>query len=192
MAGWVRRASDRGSVIRTARLLLPAALAIAGACSRQAEVDPEPANPDENESWLRSTCESETPVSERWPRYQLGRVSIAVPPEYRAGARLPHSITFRRGTAEMRFLLERELDTGFNVYYGPGTISCDAEYGGHATRVWAWQGRGQFRTMAQWQGLNDPDLRPLVTVIIRATRLRDAVLLRRALHTVTVLPVSGP
>jgi hypothetical protein len=149
---------------------------------------PEPADVSAEKEWVRTTCDPETPLSERWPRYTIGRVSIAVPPEYRLGSDLPHSKAFRSGTAEMFIRLERDTREGFNVYYGPGTASCDFEYGGHPAHTWAWEGRGQYRSRTDFRGLNDPDLRPLVVVTIRTTRLRDAVLLRRTLHTIQVLP----
>lgn len=123
-----------------------------------------------------------------WPRYQLGNISIAVPPQYKRGRFMGHSLRFTRGDKTiMTVLLGRESQFDLLGYNMPGQAGCDTYYGGYETNALSWSGRGQYLAVARWQHLNAPDERPSVRATITTNRLNDAIALRAALHTIRKL-----
>jgi hypothetical protein len=162
---------------------LAAALVACAACA-PAPDPPEPLSLAADQQWVQSVCEPASPDTTGWPRYQLGNISIAVPPEYRRGRIQGFSLQFSRGTSTMSIMLGRQ--TAFNLlgYNLPGQVGCEAQYGGYQTDVLSWHGRGEYLAVAIWDRLNEPDERNSVRATIRTTRLRDAQAMRMALHTI--------
>lgn len=133
---------------------------------------------------MRSVCDPASPDTTGWPRYQLGNISIAVPPAYRRGRPQGFSLQFSGGTATMGIMLGRQSAFSLLGYNRPGQVVCEADYGGFPTEALSWRGRGEYFAVARWERLNEPDERNSVQAIIRTTRLRDAQALRMALHTI--------
>ena len=175
----------------TAVLLIPVLLSCAWATSR----DPAPPTPDA--AWVQSACGAGSPDARDWPRYRLGDIRIAVPPEYRVSAGTPFSLAFSRGRSELRLTLHRNAKYEFdaNNRPRPGMKWCEAHFGGLATEVLAWFGAGYYAVVARWQAVwGGQDEGKWLYAQIVASRLRDATLLRQALHTIEVATdtVSSP
>lgn len=169
-------------------------LALAGAltlgCSRSPASDPAPLTADQ--AWVRAACREPGPFAAEWPRYTIGRISIAVPPEFRRGASDGFSLEFSRGTASLRIALQRMPPRFFFGYNRPAQEICEGEYGGIPSHVYSWHGQGRYEADVVWLRLNEPDIRPMVRATVRATRLADAQVLRQALHTIAVIRDSRP
>lgn len=163
------------------------------ACARP-QGSPEPVSQTADQEWVRSVCEPASPDTTGWPRYRLGNISIAVPPEYRRGRSSGFDLRFSRGTATLTILLGRQSAFTLLGYNRPGQVVCEADYGGFQTEALSWHGRGEYLAVARWERLNEPNERPSVHATIRTTRLRDAQMLRLALHTIqrTDEDASGP
>jgi hypothetical protein len=168
---------------RARQFALPAVAATLAACAPSAG-PPEPVSLTADQAWVRSVCDPASPDTTGWPRYQLGNISIAVPPEYRRGRDNGFSLRFRRGTATLAIMLERQSAFGLLGYNRPGQVVCETQYGGFPTEALSWRGRGEYLAVARWDRLNEPDDRTSVQATIRTTRLRDAQFLRLALHTI--------
>jgi len=151
-------------------------------CARRG--NPEPASLTADQEWVQSVCLPASPDTTGWPRYQLGNMSIAVPPEYRRGRTNGFSLRFSRGTSTLTVMLGRQSAFTLLGYNRPGQVVCEADYGGFPTEALSWNGRGEYLAIARWDRLNEPDARPSVQAMIRTTRLRDAQALRLALHTI--------
>lgn len=162
------------------------------ACARPQGGDPAALTADR--AWVTSVCDADGPeagLAKDWPRHALGRISIAVPPEFRRGASAGFSLHFERGTASLHVSVEREAGYGFLGLNRPGQVECSASYGGFPTEAYSWHGTGSYYANAIWKGLNAPDRRQNVRASIVTTRLRDAILLRQALHTIAIVPDSA-
>lgn len=175
--------------------LVPVLVALA-ACAPSPD-PPEPVSPSADQAWVQSVCDPASPDTTGWPRYQLGNISIAVPPGYRRGRLQGFSLQFRRGTSTLGIQLGRQSAFNLLGYNLPGQVGCEAHYGGYQTDALSWHGRGQYLAVALWERLNEPDERNSVLATIRTTRLRDAQALRMALHTIrrtsdTVAPGGNP
>jgi hypothetical protein len=133
---------------------------------------------------VRSACDPASPDTIGWPRYQLGNISIAVPPEYRRGRSDGFTLRFTRGTSTLALGLSRQTQVGLLGYNLPGQMVCEADYGGFQTEALSWHGRGEYLAIARWDRLNEPADRNAVQAMIRTTRLGDAQRLRLALHTI--------
>jgi hypothetical protein len=161
-----------------------AVLVLCAACS-SARSDPETSSPNADREWVQTLCERIMPDTTGWPRYRLGNISIAVPPEYKRSRFTGFSLRFTRGDKTiMTVALGQESAFHLLGYNLPGQAGCDTYYGGYATDALSWSGRGEYLAVARWQRLNEPDERPSVQATIRTNRLRDAIALRAALHTI--------
>ena len=166
------------------RLGTAATFVVFGACS-SGRSEPETSSPDADKEWVQSVCERITPDTAGWPRYRLGNISIAVPPQYKRGRFMGHSLRFTRGDKTvMTVALGQESAFHLLGYNLPGQAGCDTDYGGYPTDALSWSGRGEYLAVARWQRLNEPDERPSVQATIRTNRLRDAIALRASLHTI--------
>ena len=162
-------------------------LVLCGACSSGTST-PETVSPNADREWVQSVCERIMPDTTGWPRYTLGNISIAVPPQYKRGRFMGHSLRFTRGDKTvMNVILGRESQFHLLGYNLPGQAGCDTYYGGYETDALSWSGRGQYFALARWQHLNAPDERPSVQATISTNRLSDAIALRAALHTIRKL-----
>jgi hypothetical protein len=137
-----------------------------------------------DQAWVRSVCDPASPDPSGWPRYQLGNITIAVPPEYRRGRDTGFNLRFSRGTALLTVALTRQVSAGLVEYNVPGQVVCEASYGGFPTEVVSFRRNGEYWTVARWERLNEPAERVSVQASVRTTRLADAEALRLALHTI--------
>jgi hypothetical protein len=161
-----------------------AVLVFSAACS-SARSEPEISSPTADQAWVQSVCEPVTPDTTGWPRYQLGNISIAVPPQYKRARFTGFSLRFTRGdNTSMTVALGPESAFHLLGYNLPGQAGCDTFYGGYETNALSWSGRGEYLSVARWQRLNEPDQRPSVQATIRTRRLSDAIALRASLHTI--------
>src|SRR5262245_21888213 len=134
-------ASDR--VARSLALLAPIVAVLA--CSRAASDPPETLSPNADRAWVQTVCEPAMPDTLGWPRYQLGNVSIAVPPQYKRTRFMGHSLRFIRGDKTvMTVALGQETAFHLLGYNLPGQAGCDAHYGGYPTDALSWSGRGEY------------------------------------------------
>lgn len=180
MPGHKRISDTRGQ----RALLIIAATLVACASTQDPPEPTELQSITADQAWVRTVCDPASPDTTGWPRYQLGNVSIAVPPEFRRGRDRGFTLVFSRGSASMAITLTRESSMGLQGYNQPGQVVCEAYYGGFQTEALAWHGQGQYQAVAQWARLNEPGERNSVQAMIRTTRLRDAEALRLALHTI--------
>ena len=159
-------------------------LVLSVACS-SGRREPETSSPNADREWVQSVCERIMPDTTGWPRYRLGNISIAVPPQYKRARFTGFNLRFTRGDrTSMTVLLGRESQFHLLGYNLPGQAGCDTFYGGYETDALSWSGRGQYFALARWQHLNAPDERPSVQATISTNRLSDAIALRAALHTI--------
>ncbi len=155
-----------------------------GACS-SARNEVETSSPNADQAWVETVCEPVTPDTTGWQRYQLGNISISVPPQYKRAAFTGFSLRFTRGdNTSMTVALGYESSFHLLGYNRPGQVGCDTFYGGYETNALSWSGRGEYLAVARWQRLNEPDQRPSVQATIRTRRLSDAIALRASLHTI--------
>ena len=163
---------------------IAAILLISGACS-SARSEPETSSPNADQAWVQSVCEPIVPDTTGWRRYELGNVSISVPPQYKRAAFTGYSLRFTRGD-NTSLTLALGYESAFHLlgYNRPGQVGCDTFYGGYETSALSWSGQGEYQSVARWQRLNEPDQRPSVQAVIRTRRLSDAIALRAALHTI--------
>ena len=101
-------------------------------------------------------------------------------------------MTFGQGTASLGLLLERDA----RAPLGPPTsgtyaVLCNGNHSGFASAAYSRNRLGDYVAWVIWDSLNAPDDRPRVRALIRASRLRDAELLRQTLHTISVLPARS-
>ena len=184
-----RHASEsplRDPMLRQGRLvsLVTVWLTLLCACS-SGRTEPETSSPNADKAWVQSVCDRITPDTTGWPRYRLGNISIAVPPQYKRARFTGFSLRFTRGDKTiMTVALGRHSTFDLLGYNMPGQAGCDTYYGGYETDALSWSGRGDYLAVARWQRLNEPDERPSVQATIRTNRLSDAVALRAALHTI--------
>ena len=161
-----------------------AVIVICAACS-SARSEPETSSPNADQAWVQSVCERIMPDTTGWRRYELGNISISVPPQYKRAAFTGFSLRFTRGdNTTMTVLLGPESAFHLLGYNLPGQSGCDTFYGGYETAALSWSGRGEYLAVARWQRLNEPDERPSVQATIRTRRLSDAIALRASLHTI--------
>lgn len=161
-----------------------AILVLTAACA-SGRSEPEALAPNAAQEWVQSVCERITPDTTGWPRYQLGNISIAVPPQYKRARFTGFSLRFTRGDKTIMTVgLGRHSAFDLLGYNLPGQAGCDTYYGGYQTDALSWSGRGDYLAVARWQRLNEPDERPSVQATIRTNRLSDAVALRASLHTI--------
>ena len=170
----------RHSLRIASRTVVAATLA---ACAPSQE-PPEPVSLTADQEWIRTACDPASPDTTGWPRYQLGNVSIAVPPVYRRGRDDGFSLRFRRGTSTLVIMLGRQSAFSLLGYNRLNQVVCDAHFGGYPAEALSWRGRGEYLAVAQWERLNEPSDRSAVQAIVRTTRLVDAEALRLALHTI--------
>ena len=168
------------------------AVSLAFACS-PARSEPETSSPNADQAWVQSVCERITPDTTGWPRYTLGNISIAVPPQYKRARFTGYSLRFTRGdNTIMTVALGSHSAFDLVRYNLPGQAGCDTHYGGYQTDALSWSGRGEYLAVARWQRINEPDQRPSVQATIRTRRLSDAIALRASLHTIRRLADEAP
>jgi hypothetical protein len=165
-------------------LATAAVLTLSAACS-SARSEPETSSPNADRAWVQSVCESIVPDTTGWRRYELGNISISVPPQYKRAAFTGFTLRFTRGdNTTMTVALGPESAFDLLGYNLPGQSGCDTFYGGYETSALSWSGRGEYLAVARWQRLNEPDERPSVRATIRTRRLSDAIALRASLQTI--------
>lgn len=162
-------------------------LAIGSGCARTPSVEPGQLAADV--AWVQATCHPVSPDTAGWPRYQLGNITIAVPAEYRRTVRKQFSVAFGHGTASLGLVLERDARAPFGVPTSRTyEVRCNGNHSGFASTAYSQNRIGAYTAWVVWDSLNAPADRPRVRALIRASRLRDAELLRQSLHTIAVAP----
>jgi len=166
-----------------------AALALAMGCARPASQEPQPPGPDE--AWIASTCYVADPDTTGWKRYDFADISIAVPPAYHIGGISTRSVSFRNATATLS--LSVSTDSRPPVYTAgrpdraSKEVACETLYGGYPGFVSASYDYRRYTLRAEWDGRSfwpPDDWRKKLHATISTGRLRDAIALRDALHTI--------
>jgi hypothetical protein len=141
---------------------------------------------------VQAACAAGSPDASKWPRYRLGRMTIAVPKEFRVSFGESYALNFRGPGALLRLVLHRNARYEFDDmnHPRPGQVWCTASYSGYQAEVLAWFVDRQYLTVARWPATwGGEDEGKWVFAIVRSSRRDDARLLRAALHTIELDPV---
>lgn len=196
--------------------LMGAVCSLAACSSRQAS--PEADVPGGDEAWVASACQPVSVDTSGWRRYRLGDITIQLPVHY-TPVRSIESLNVRatgyagydfaaRGPGGIVWLyLHRNARYTFDQYNiaRRGQNWCNGSLGGYQAEILSWfepfdgarRSAGEFlfqntynfaaRLPASWRGQDEGKW---LFLYVGASRLRDARLLRDALHTLTAVRAS--
>jgi hypothetical protein len=178
------------------------------ACSSGQGGTPEVSVPSGDEAWVASACQPASVDTTGWRRYRVGDVTIHVPPEYSliGQSSRTYDLRFRGPGGTLSIQLHRNAGYSFDQVNQArrGQNWCRGNLGGYQAEIVSWLEpfRGTRRDTrageliisatynfaarlpATWGG---QDQGKWVFVYVGASRLRDARLLRDALHSLSVV-----
>jgi hypothetical protein len=193
------------------------ALGCLTACSSGQAGTPEVNVPSTDEAWVASACQPVSVDTSGWRRYRLGDISIRIPTQYSLTGQssrplavgsdyVGYDLTFRGPGGSLSIQLHRNARYTFDRFNGArrGQNWCHGSLGGYQAEIVSWFERfsgaprdtraGEAvigatynfaaRLPATWGG---QDAGKWLFAYVGATRIRDAHLLRDALHTLSVV-----
>jgi hypothetical protein len=143
----------------------------------------------QDSSWLANACTPAVVDTTGWPRYQIGDVSIAMPPQYRVSRQIPYTLIFRGSYASVRVTWMRNAKY---AVYGPNRASstprpreawCDGSHGGYPGVVHTWIEAGRYNFVTKWEPIGGDETEWL-SASFGTSRPEEATLLHAALSTV--------
>jgi hypothetical protein len=170
---------------RTPMLALIAAIALSAEAHSQATQGMTREQADS--LWLENACDP-TPVDTTlWPRYRIGDVTIAMPPQYRVSRQVPYTLIFRGSYGSMRLMMHRNAKYTLDRRSAsprPKETWCDGNYGGYHNEVHAWVEAGRYNFATKWEATwGGDDEGEWLGASFGSARPEEANRLRAALNT---------
>lgn len=192
------------------------------ACGSSQAGTPDVDVPSPDEAWVASACQPISVDTTGWRRHRLGDISIQIPTQYSLTGQssrpvafgsdyFGYDLTFRGPGGSLSIQLHRNARYTFDRFNGArrGQNWCNGSLGGYQAEIVSWFERfagaprdtraGEAiigatynfaaRLPASWGG---QDAGKWLFAYVGATRLRDAHLLRDALHTLSVVRDTTP
>lgn len=179
------------------------------ACS-SGQANPEVNVPSSDQAWVASACDAASIDTTGWRRHRLGDITIAVPAEYRFSSPDQYQLVFRGPRGTLVLSLHRDARYSFDAANSArrGQNWCNGNLGGNQAEILSWfepfdgirrdtrAGELQIgaaynfvaRLPATWGGQDEGKW---LFAQVGASRLRDAHVLRDALHTLSVVRDTG-
>lgn len=181
------RATRRVRLARAGQVI--AFMCLATACSRSA-VPETAARPEE--AWIAATCLPAAPDIAGWKLHQFADLVIAVPPEFTVRSPTPRSVEFVHGSSQLTLLVSPSATR--QIFYPAGRpalakeeAACESRIAGFPGVVSATARANTFSVTAEWDGeplWGPTDWRKRLVARVQSGRLREAAMLRDALHTI--------
>lgn len=148
----------------------------------------DPAQLSASEAWVQRGCHTESFDTAGWPRYRVGDVTIAVPPEYPGATAVPYAMVFRRNrnnSLGVQLVRDNQSQLDYFMQRAPRNEAwCYARYGKYDVEVRSSYEKGVYSTSlrmpAYWGGKDEGHW---LQASLRASTLEDATVLRHAMRT---------
>lgn len=191
---------------------LMATVCCVAACSSGQAGTPEVNVPSSDEAWVASACDPVSVDTTGWKRYRLGDLSIQIPAQYTliGQSSSQYTLSVRGPGGNLSVFLHRDARYSFDGYNAArrGQNWCRGSLGGFQAEIVSWFERfagaprdtraGEARIgatynfaarlPASWGG---QDTGKWLFAYVGASRIRDAHMLRDALHTLSVVRDTG-
>ena len=146
-----------------------------------------------DQAWVASACQPASIDTTGWRRLRIGDFTIQVPSEYRVGPFEPYNLNIRGPGGSLTLVLHRNAIYLFDTANRARRSQkwCQGTLGGYQAEIVSWHERFRgpaYNFAARLRPtLGTRDEEKWLFVNIAATRLRDAQLLRDAVHTLAAI-----